>query len=1018
MALSANAAPFHFFESDTQQAAGWQAYAQQGFEEYGQFRFEASSHHAPTPSATRKVNWGESARKAATDSSRPSEQAEEEVHGSSVSEAVQGGPKMGETVAENGSSCAVEYHRPTYVNSCGGANAAATSWERPLRIGAKRLRVWLVMNGGKPLEAKELKVSANDNVSSLLQRASQVFKVPFSDVSLEIAGTSLTDSDDLFKACCSPGTEATYRVRATAQTLLDQFAALVTNEPKSVKELAHTYSLKHLTDARRALQLLGFNGRSFKEGLEALLSLAKMGKEQQVVPLQLTAGGYVGLRRGGSGDCKAVPEDSALEAEGEGCCQCNSLSRTSTHVGDACGISRTSSLSGDSSSLSRSSSYETAVGKRIIHLDATVEVISQARKVTWVSTPLSDTATTAESDNDVLDISNRCGDGEQPMISQDAPEVTRAMKKGDCCGTPPSEAATTGESDNDLLDVDHITDDCHQRIGTFDAAVEVSKDIPEEDCAVTPPPEEATTAESDNDLRDCGARGAERDQCCVRLDTSLKVTKKVSKGRCAGTPLSEAPTTAESDNDLLDIGNRHGHDSEADLATICDNQLPALAVLRQGDTSDEEELRSCASTISSSDFKEAIASLDELATIDMPCPPPSAVDEKETPFAMHQLQQRRKSVRSLPPSEIAKLPCAAVDDQAPSSLEDLATPTDVPADLPQLEAEQKGKPFAVRELLLWRESTEPLLPSETARLPRAVVGGQAGSPKAKGRRSADYQLPALCKSERPRTTNDKEQTMRKINALLNKLTPEKFDKLLAELTCHLTAQPDCLEGFVQAVVEKASTQHKFGGLYADLCRKVHDHFSASTRADAKSGSSRLKNVLLARIKNGFIERPNLSAASVSDPEEAVFQADQFKLRMKGNMQFMGELVIRSMLVSKIFALAVEDLLCDPSDAAAECLCALLTVCGALLDKSDSKHYDFLATVFKKITALTRDKTRSTRARCLFMDVLDLRANGWQDMKKASGPKPAKLSSSTRMPSNARGRQSTGRASSGTHLSFQ
>merc|ERR1719409_2037310 len=107
---------------------------------------------------------------------------------------------------------------------------------------------------------------------------------------------------------------------------------------------------------------------------------------------------------------------------------------------------------------------------------------------------------------------------------------------------------------------------------------------------------------------------------------------------------------------------------------------------------------------------------------------------------------------------------------------------------------------------------------------------------------------------------------------------------------------------------------------------------------------------------------------------------KYKTRMLGNIKFVGALLARRMLASKVLVAVSEELLSDPTPEALESLAALLTVVGASFDRPDWTYHAALQAIFSQVSAIVKKNAVEPRVRCLLKDLLDLRAAGWCDRK--------------------------------------
>jgi len=232
-----------------------------------------------------------------------------------------------------------------------------------------------------------------------------------------------------------------------------------------------------------------------------------------------------------------------------------------------------------------------------------------------------------------------------------------------------------------------------------------------------------------------------------------------------------------------------------------------------------------------------------------------------------------------------------------------------------------------------------------------------------------------------------EEVVRVMKSILNKLTIEKFDSLSNQLVHCGIRTAEQLELLIQEVFEKATTQHHFIDMYADLCSLLHSHFAVCPVID--DPKMNFKKILLTCCQVSFEKhlKPPGSLASM-DKGERLTAERMYKMRMIGNIRFVGALLVRKMLASKVALAIMEELLQDPTPEALESLAALLTSVGASFDHPEWAYRTTLNAVFKQVERLAKKSSTESRVRCLLKDVLDLRSSGWKDMrpKKIEGPK--------------------------------
>lgn len=231
-----------------------------------------------------------------------------------------------------------------------------------------------------------------------------------------------------------------------------------------------------------------------------------------------------------------------------------------------------------------------------------------------------------------------------------------------------------------------------------------------------------------------------------------------------------------------------------------------------------------------------------------------------------------------------------------------------------------------------------------------------------------------------------EDIVRKMKAILNKLTIEKFPKLSTQLASCGIRSTSHLEELIREILEKATTQHHFINMYADLCSVLQAHFA--NPCVSSDPNMNFKKILLNACQASFEKRLTAPTASTAlNGEQLELAQQQYKLQMLGNIKFVGALLVRKMLAGKVMFAIIEELLSDSSSEALESLAALLTVVGPTFDQPECPHQPMLVNIFHQVEARTKDTRVKHRVRCLLQDVLELRASGWQDRKpkKLEGP---------------------------------
>lgn len=284
------------------------------------------------------------------------------------------------------------------------------------------------------------------------------------------------------------------------------------------------------------------------------------------------------------------------------------------------------------------------------------------------------------------------------------------------------------------------------------------------------------------------------------------------------------------------------------------------------------------------------------------------------------------------------------------------------------------------ELSLWRRglSAQQQQQQQQPRLPRG----------SNGRQQQKLEVSANSWVSQQRRIHDSissdAEVVRSIKSILNKLTIEKFDALYAKLLACGVSKPEHVQILVSEVFDKATAQHHFIEMYADLCMRLDRDLSGHEAMASCQGGFR--KILLEQCQSKFeqtLAPPSFSDESM-DAEAIMEAADRHKQCVIGNIQLVGTLLVRGMLSSRILFACAQELLRDPSlPQALETLATFLRVVGPKFDNKAWSHHAQLSSIFDRVDEITRDKTVPPRLRFLLRDVLDLRIASWVDTKKAT-----------------------------------
>lgn len=229
---------------------------------------------------------------------------------------------------------------------------------------------------------------------------------------------------------------------------------------------------------------------------------------------------------------------------------------------------------------------------------------------------------------------------------------------------------------------------------------------------------------------------------------------------------------------------------------------------------------------------------------------------------------------------------------------------------------------------------------------------------------------------------------RRVRGILNKITPEKFEKLSADILNIIgQGSPTIFKGVILLIFEKALDEPKYSSMYAQLCKRLAEQAPNFESSDDKITT--FKRLLLRQCRDEFENRAAVSSAYdkrignlSGDEEENRFLA---KRKMLGNIKFIGELGKLEMLHDSILHRCCEQLLVGRRKQPIhdqiedlECLAHLFKTCGRVLDTAKAKP--LVDQYFDRLRAIIANNDTPTRIKFLLQDVIEMRENRWMPRK--------------------------------------
>ncbi|CAN9503434.1 unnamed protein product [Ophioblennius macclurei] len=243
-----------------------------------------------------------------------------------------------------------------------------------------------------------------------------------------------------------------------------------------------------------------------------------------------------------------------------------------------------------------------------------------------------------------------------------------------------------------------------------------------------------------------------------------------------------------------------------------------------------------------------------------------------------------------------------------------------------------------------------------------------------------------------------QELFKRLRSILNKLTPQKFQELMKQVTELTIDTEERLKGTIDLIFEKAISEPNFSVAYANMCRCLLGLKVPTT--DKPGVFVNFRKLLLNRCQKEFekdqdddeiFESKQKEMEAAKDEEvrerlrvELEEAKDKARRRSLGNIKFIGELFKLKMLTEAIMHDCVVKLLKNHDEESLECLCRLLSTIGKDLDFEKAKPR--MDQYFNQMDKIIKERKTSSRIRFMLQDVLDLRKSNWVPRRGDQGPK--------------------------------
>ncbi|XP_053357966.1 eukaryotic translation initiation factor 4 gamma 1-like [Clarias gariepinus] len=283
--------------------------------------------------------------------------------------------------------------------------------------------------------------------------------------------------------------------------------------------------------------------------------------------------------------------------------------------------------------------------------------------------------------------------------------------------------------------------------------------------------------------------------------------------------------------------------------------------------------------------------------------------------------------------------------------------------------------------------------------PRRIITGVCLSNDVQLNKAHEAWTPVLkksCSSNGDPEIVKTQELLRKMRGILNKMTPQMFNKLMKQVTELTIDTEDRLKGVVDLIFEKAIAEPMASVTYANMC---HCLMRLKVPILDKPGASvNFHRLLLIRCQeefekdrdnDKFFKQKELDATTKNEiclqfTEELEEEKSQVQHRSVGNIKFIGELFKMKMLTEPIMHYCITELLKNQTENSLECLCKLLTTIGKDLDFEKTKPC--MDRYFRQMEKIIQEKKASSRICFMLQDVLDLRRNNWVSQRGVQDPK--------------------------------
>lgn len=232
---------------------------------------------------------------------------------------------------------------------------------------------------------------------------------------------------------------------------------------------------------------------------------------------------------------------------------------------------------------------------------------------------------------------------------------------------------------------------------------------------------------------------------------------------------------------------------------------------------------------------------------------------------------------------------------------------------------------------------------------------------------------------------------------LNKLTPQKYDSLIAKIAELDLDSPERLNSVIDLVFDKAVDEPGFCELYARMCKVIACKdstfsFHLVKKCQEEFETSDLYTGL--RVDERKIEiESELDLTKKKLLSEELYE--DMRIRRKkylGTIKLIGEMYKLGLLLPKIIGLCMNHLILEASNENIECLCSLITTVGAnMANEPDVSIKNSLTNTIEVLRGFANSKKAEeigleSRIKFKILDTIDLSRRQWRPRMVENNPK--------------------------------